>query len=209
MCDNFNLEQVAQSVLDALHEYENLIEGEQPGPVAWSLFDPQIGRVATLRSFYPPHQLPDPGQELYRNLSAALPAEEEWDADTPLRPEHAHRIFHHLDRFRAWLVKHYRLAGPQAKAPAQPDEDDPEAPPGRIPPARRTRPLSISEAARLMGYRGNKKQAAKQLKSAMNAGAIAFERLSRQRYVFDRLDFPEESWPRLTPTGLPLPPARS
>jgi hypothetical protein len=72
---------------------------------------------------------------------------------------------------------------------------------GRIPPARRTRPLSISEAARLMGYRGNKKQAGKKLKRAMKAGAVASEMLSRQQFIFDRSDFPEEAQPRVAPTG--------
>ena len=75
-----------------------------------------------------------------------------------------------------------------------------------IPPAKRTRPMSLKEAARLMGYtldgRGRavpSKKAAESLRKAMDAGAIAFEELTRKRFVFSRDDFPKESWSKILP----------
>jgi hypothetical protein len=69
-----------------------------------------------------------------------------------------------------------------------------------IPGPQRTRPLAMAEAARLMGYSGNSKQRVKQLRQAMNAGLVRFEKLTRQAYVFDRRRFPAESRAKLTPT---------
>jgi hypothetical protein len=68
----------------------------------------------------------------------------------------------------------------------------------RIPPDERTRPMSLKEAASLMGWVGRK--AAEQLRASMDSGAIKYERLSRQSYVFSRTDFPEEVWGRLIRT---------
>jgi hypothetical protein len=81
---------------------------------------------------------------------------------------------------------------------------EPRAKKKRIPPALRTRPLTLQEAALLMGYRYRGKtprQAAKQLKAAMDARAVAFEQITRQQFVFSRNDFPKEVWPKLVPTG--------
>ncbi|HKB36993.1 MAG TPA: hypothetical protein VKD72_11100, partial [Gemmataceae bacterium] len=78
-------------------------------------------------------------------------------------------------------------------------DDDP--PPGKIPPERRTIPLTKEEAAQLMGYRGKTRARTRQLNEAIKAGAIAYEQLTRQSYVFDRNDFPEENWPKVVPTG--------
>jgi len=197
-----DLQRAAQAVLDALLEYEHQLEAENHGPVAWTVFDPQIGAVATLRSFYPPdHQLPDPGQTLYREFWGSLPPDEAWKTSSPLRPEHAHNILHHLDRFKAWLVEKYELAPPHLRPSTQLSqlEDDFEDATGPIPPERRTCPLALSEAALLMGYPGDKKQAAKQLKRAMEQGAIRYKQLTRQSFVFDREDFPAEARSRLLP----------
>ncbi|MBI3461446.1 MAG: hypothetical protein HY000_00060 [Planctomycetes bacterium] len=70
----------------------------------------------------------------------------------------------------------------------------------RIPPENRTRPLTLRAAATLLGYQGNRKRRAKQLKNLIDVNAIAFEQLTRQSYVFDRNSFPKESWPKLLPT---------
>jgi hypothetical protein len=76
----------------------------------------------------------------------------------------------------------------------------------KIPPGKRTRPMSLKEAARLMGYTVDKhgtavpsKKAAESLRKAMDAGAVAFEERSRMRFVFSRDDFPKESWPKILP----------
>jgi hypothetical protein len=66
-----------------------------------------------------------------------------------------------------------------------------------IPPERRTIPLTLKEAARLMGYEGEK--AAEQLRAAMKAMAVGYKRLTRQRYVFDRAEFPAESQSQIIP----------
>jgi site-specific DNA-cytosine methylase len=67
---------------------------------------------------------------------------------------------------------------------------------GKIPPDRRTRPLTLREAARLMGFGGNKGGAA-QLKRHIEVRALKAKKQSRQAYVFDRTDFPESNWPKL------------
>jgi hypothetical protein len=205
MIDHSHLQQKVLLLLEALQDYEILLEGECPGPVAWSVFDPNIGLVASLRLCYPPHhQLPDPGQQLYRNLWGSLPAEQDTNADSPLRPEDASRILHHLDRFRAWLVRQYKLASTQPELSTtriliEADEEEDFAVP--IPPEQRTRPMSISEAGHLMGHKGNKKQVAKIMKGAMTGKAIRWEKFSRQRYVFDRTQFCQEVHSKLAPTG--------
>jgi hypothetical protein len=74
----------------------------------------------------------------------------------------------------------------------------------KIPPHLRTKPLSIKQAAVLMGYCDAirfGKQGAKRLKAAMQDRAVAFEKLSRQSYVFSKADFPQNVWGQLDPTG--------
>jgi hypothetical protein len=68
----------------------------------------------------------------------------------------------------------------------------------KIPPELRTRPMTLQEGARLMGYTGSR--IARQLRSAMDAEAIAYEKLTRQSFIFDRRSFPKESWPEVIPT---------
>jgi hypothetical protein len=71
-----------------------------------------------------------------------------------------------------------------------------------IPSEYRTRPMTMIEAAGLMGYcrtRGPK-EAVKALRAAINGGEIHCERLTRQQHIFDRREFPDESQAKLTPT---------
>jgi hypothetical protein len=77
---------------------------------------------------------------------------------------------------------------------------DQNSEPGKIPSRYRTRPMTLRAAARLMGY-GKSKDAAERLRNAISAESVRCERLTRQQYVFDKRDFPEEQWPQLTPTG--------
>jgi hypothetical protein len=65
-----------------------------------------------------------------------------------------------------------------------------------VPPDERTRPMSLQEAARLMGLGGNKK-GAERLRTYIDDGSIPCERLSRQRYIFSKVKFPKEVWDRL------------
>jgi hypothetical protein len=77
----------------------------------------------------------------------------------------------------------------------------------RIPPAKRTRPMSLKDAASLMGYTTDRdgniimssKKAAESLRKAMDTGAIPFEKLTRARYVFSRDSFPKESIRKILP----------
>jgi hypothetical protein len=87
-----------------------------------------------------------------------------------------------------------------ADSAASHDEADEHRQP-TIPPEHRTRPLGVAEAARLMGH-GTGRQAGAILRRAMDASAVAYHRLTRQRYVFDRREFPAAAQPKLTPTGL-------
>src|SRR5262249_8725472 len=82
---------------------------------------------------------------------------------------------------------------PQRQAPETDEEhrqvaDGDEDEETEIPSERRTRPLTLAEAARLMGYRGDTKAKQRQLRTAMDAGSVRYKRLTRQRYVFDRND---------------------
>jgi hypothetical protein len=76
----------------------------------------------------------------------------------------------------------------------QESEDTPQ----KIPLDRRTRPLGLAEAARLMGYEKGRKAGAV-LRRAMDAGAVAYEQLTRQSFIFDRNDFPPEAQRQLGP----------
>jgi hypothetical protein len=77
----------------------------------------------------------------------------------------------------------------------------------RIPAEHRTIPMSLSDAAKLMGYTSNAagerirriKDAVELLSKSIKDGSIRAEKQSRQRYVFDRTDFPEESRPKIIP----------
>jgi site-specific DNA-cytosine methylase len=71
----------------------------------------------------------------------------------------------------------------------------------RIPPHQRTRPMTLKEAARLMGYtdRHGEKNGAAMLSDTIRKKAIAAERYNRQRYVFDRNDFPKKVHPQIVP----------
>jgi hypothetical protein len=80
---------------------------------------------------------------------------------------------------------------------------------GRIPPERRTIPMSKHDAARLMGYtrpdeygrnRRSTKDAVALLTKSMQDGIIKAEQQSRQRYVFDREDFPKEVHHKIIPS---------
>jgi hypothetical protein len=82
-------------------------------------------------------------------------------------------------------------------------------PPKKIPPENRTRPMTKQEAARLLGLtvideetgraRRRIKDAVELLTKQMNDGIYRFEKHNRQRFVFDRRDFPIESHPKVTP----------
>lgn len=78
------------------------------------------------------------------------------------------------------------------------------APPRRrkqkIPSRLRTRPLSLAEAAHFMGYRRSNGSGRRQLRNAMDQGAINYERLGRQQFVFSLEDFPKENWNQVKPT---------
>ena len=67
----------------------------------------------------------------------------------------------------------------------------------KIPPAKRTRPMSLREAARLMGH-GTSRDAAERLRAAINNGAVPCETLTRQQHVFSLDDFPKKQWPQAT-----------
>jgi hypothetical protein len=80
--------------------------------------------------------------------------------------------------------------------------DDRHAKPvgSKIPADLRTIPLSMKDAAKLMGYGGNR-SGVKKLRAAMDARAVMWERHTRQSFVFDRVDFPRENWSEVVPTG--------
>lgn len=69
----------------------------------------------------------------------------------------------------------------------------------RIPAARRTKPMSLKDAARWMGYGGDKAGATR-LRAAIDIQAVKCEPINRQNYVFDRHDFPRENWSAIIPT---------
>jgi hypothetical protein len=68
----------------------------------------------------------------------------------------------------------------------------------KIPPAKRTRPMSLREAARLMGY-GKSRDAAEKLRAAIDVGAVPCETLTRQQHVFSLDFFPQGKWPQAKP----------
>jgi hypothetical protein len=78
-----------------------------------------------------------------------------------------------------------------------------EIPPGgdeAIPPERRTRPMSITEAAALMGYPGMKVARRKRLSRLIADKGILFIKINRKTYIFDIEDFPLESQGKIRAT---------
>ena len=72
----------------------------------------------------------------------------------------------------------------------------------KIQPQNRTRPLSMAEAAKLMGLakKRDTKQAVKILRAAIEGGQVVCESLTRQQHVFAKDAFPQEVWSELAPT---------
>jgi hypothetical protein len=99
-----------------------------------------------------------------------------------------HRIVSYLNTVN---VAPSDMPGPDMNG-QDPDDDT------TIPAERRTRPLGIAEAARLMGFKS--KKAGEVLRRSMDDGAVKYKRLTRQSYVFDRDAFPAAAHPKLTPT---------
>jgi hypothetical protein len=69
-----------------------------------------------------------------------------------------------------------------------------------IPSDRRSRPMTLREAARLMGYRGNPRNIAKRLRQHLDDNGSRYERINRQTYVFDVTAFSEAVRPKLLPS---------
>lgn len=65
----------------------------------------------------------------------------------------------------------------------------------KIPSADRTRPLTLHEAAVLMGYK--QKRRVEILSKSIRDGTIEAEKLNRQSYVFSKRSFPISSWNKL------------
>jgi hypothetical protein len=100
-------------------------------------------------------------------------------------------VMEHAQMIRSWLKDLKKKAGRPKPTGASRK---------KIPPDKRTRPMSLKEAARLMGYKAaNNKKAAESLRRAMNIGAIPYEELTRKSFVFSRDDFPKRSWPKILP----------
>jgi hypothetical protein len=117
---------------------------------------------------------------------------------------------------RAWGLKHKRIT-PEPDVIADPDwraaveswrAQQAPARPGsagrpprgqvKIPPNKRTRPMSYREAARLMG-KGDSRDAAEWLSAAVEDGTVVCEHFSRQTHVFSLDDFPANVRPRILP----------
>jgi hypothetical protein len=90
------------------------------------------------------------------------------------------------DFSRAYIVKYVKMTDQVVR-----DELSDLAPQNKIPPQQRTKPMPLGQAAKLMGYEGNKEKAGKSLRAAMDRGAVRFEKIGRQRFVFSKGDFPE------------------
>jgi hypothetical protein len=96
------------------------------------------------------------------------------------------------------VIVNRRLGEPESDAAAE----------SVIPPDRRTRPMSLKEAALLMGYRANEKgkkkgkQAAENLSKIIKDNNIRYICISRQRYIFDINDFPKAAHEHILPAPL-------
>jgi hypothetical protein len=91
-------------------------------------------------------------------------------------------------------------AAAQNDAACEPARDEQEK--KRIPVNHRTVPMTLTEAAALMGYARSRsrEKARKMLREAIGNGAVKCEKLDRQQFVFDRRDFPKEVQQKLGPT---------
>jgi hypothetical protein len=71
----------------------------------------------------------------------------------------------------------------------------------KIPPERRTIPLCLKQAARLMGFtqHHSPKKSVEMLSESIRTGDTLAEKQTRQRYIFDRYQFPKEVWSELLP----------
>jgi hypothetical protein len=106
-----------------------------------------------------------------------------------------------LERQLRWEASRalLRFQGPPAESNAAPGSESNTAKRTKIPPENRTKPLSLKEAARWMGY-GRDNKAVKNLRAAMDAGAVDHEKLTRQQHIFSREAFSKEIWPQVAPT---------
>ena len=80
-----------------------------------------------------------------------------------------------------------------------PDQPVPSAALKTIAPENRSRPITKRKAATLLGQVGD---GTKWLNKCIADGTIRAEKKTRQSYVFDLTDFPEQFWGQLTPTDL-------
>jgi hypothetical protein len=67
-----------------------------------------------------------------------------------------------------------------------------------IPPDKRTRPMTYREAARYLG-KGDSKDAAEWVSVGVEVGDLDCEHISRQQHVFNREQFPMETWQHILP----------
>jgi hypothetical protein len=68
-----------------------------------------------------------------------------------------------------------------------------------IPPDKRTRPMSYRAAAKHLG-KGDSKDAAEWVSVAVEVGDLDCEQITRQMHVFNRDQFPIETWQEILPT---------
>jgi len=66
-----------------------------------------------------------------------------------------------------------------------------------IPASERTIPMTLKEAAKLMGYRGGRPS--ERLAAAIKDGSITCEKMGRQSYVFSKSLFPQDVWDKVSP----------
>ena len=80
------------------------------------------------------------------------------------------------------------------------DEVEPANLSSDILPEFRTKPLTLTKAARFLGISGNKQKPSDQLKSIMKEGNFPYDKLGRQSYVFDIRKFPKATHERIRPS---------
>jgi len=68
----------------------------------------------------------------------------------------------------------------------------------KIPASKRTKPMSLKEAARLIGF-GKGRDAAERLRAAIDNGTVRYEKLTRQQHIFSLDDFHKDKWPHARP----------
>jgi hypothetical protein len=91
-----------------------------------------------------------------------------------------------IDRLHAGMEREFSAAVRTRMESKQASSRSP-----RIPPAKRTRPLTLQEAAKHMGLQGRTKAKTEMLSRMLDAGVVRAEKLSRQSYVFSLDDFPK------------------